>query len=95
MLENHALFLSVFACIGGVVVASWELAPQLNDLIQLAPFPDDVYRYKVRCVAHMCMYIQMPLVHVRMQMLCMHVFLQMPLFTETGAVPVQPCLGTR
>jgi cation-transporting ATPase 13A1 len=47
MLENHALFLSVFLCIGGVVVASWEMVPQLNDLIQLAPFPDDTYRYKV------------------------------------------------
>ena len=47
MLENHALFLSVFLCIGGVVVASWEMVPQLNELIQLAPFPDDVFRYKV------------------------------------------------
>ena len=32
---------------GGVVVASWEMVPQLNDLIQLAPFPDNTYRYKV------------------------------------------------
>jgi manganese-transporting P-type ATPase len=47
MLENHALFLSVFLCIGGVVVASWEMVPQLNEMIQLAPFPDDVFRYKV------------------------------------------------
>lgn len=47
MLENHALFLSVFMCVGGVVVASWEMVPQLNELIQLAPFPDDVFRYKV------------------------------------------------
>lgn len=47
MMENHALFLSVFACIAGVVVASWEMVPQLNEIIQLAPFPDDVYRYKV------------------------------------------------
>jgi len=47
MLENHALFLSVFLCVGGVVVASWEMVPQLNDMIQLAPFPDDVFRYKV------------------------------------------------
>jgi hypothetical protein len=39
MLENHPLFLSVFLCIGGVVVASWEMVPQLNELIQLAPFP--------------------------------------------------------
>ena len=47
MLENHPLFLSVFACIGGVVVASWEMVPQLNDMLQLAPFPDDYFRYKV------------------------------------------------
>ena len=44
MLENHPLFLSVFVCVGGVIVASWEMAPQLNDMIQLAPFPDDTYR---------------------------------------------------
>lgn len=47
MLENHALFLSVFACIGGVVVASWEMVPKLNEILQLAPFPDDAFRYKV------------------------------------------------
>ena len=48
MLENHPLFLSVFACIAGVVIASWEMVPQLNEIIQLAPFPNDgVYRYKV------------------------------------------------
>ena len=47
MLENHPLFLSVFVCVGGVIVASWEMAPQLNDMIQLAPFPNDTYRYKV------------------------------------------------
>ena len=47
MLENHPLFLSVFLCVGGVIVASWEMAPQLNEMIQLAPFPNDAYRYKV------------------------------------------------
>ena len=47
ILENHALFLSVFLCVGGVVVASWEMVPQLNEIIQLAPFPDDTFRYKV------------------------------------------------
>jgi cation-transporting ATPase 13A1 len=47
MMENHALFLSVFMCIGGVVVASWEMVPELNHMIQLAPFPDDAFRYKV------------------------------------------------
>merc|ERR1711871_519373 len=47
MLENHPLFLSVFLCIAGVVVASWEMVPQLNEAIQLAPFPNDAFRYKV------------------------------------------------
>ena len=47
MLENHPLFLSVFICIAGVVVASWEMIPQLNEALQLTPFPDDTYRYKV------------------------------------------------
>ncbi len=32
MLENHPLFLSVFLCIGAVVVASWEMVPQLNEV---------------------------------------------------------------
>lgn len=47
MLENHPLFLSVFLCIAGVAIAAWEMIPQLNELIQLAPFPDDAFRYKV------------------------------------------------
>ena len=47
MLENHFLFLSVFLCIGGVVAASWEFYPVLNEMIQLTPFPDDTFRYKV------------------------------------------------
>merc|ERR1711871_1659071 len=47
MLENHPLFLSVFVCVAGVVIASWEMVPQLNELLQLTPFPDDTYRYKV------------------------------------------------
>merc|ERR1711988_328881 len=47
MLENHPLFLSAFLCIAGIVVASWEMVPQFNELVQLAPFPDDQFRYKV------------------------------------------------
>ena len=47
MLENHPLFLSVFLCIAGVIIAAWEMIPQLNDMIQLAPFPDDIFRYQV------------------------------------------------
>ena len=29
MMENHSLFLSVFICIGGVVIAAWEILPQV------------------------------------------------------------------
>jgi cation-transporting ATPase 13A1 len=47
ILENHALFLSVFLCVGGVIIAAWELIPKVNELIQLAPFPNDAFRYKV------------------------------------------------
>lgn len=47
MLENHFLFLSVFLCVGGVVAASWEFFPQLNEIIQLTPFPNDAFRYQV------------------------------------------------
>merc|ERR1712039_1052652 len=45
--ENHALFLSSFACIAMVGIAAWELMPEANSLIHLAPFPDDVFRWKV------------------------------------------------
>lgn len=37
----------MYACIAGVVVASWEMVPQLNEMLQLAPFPDDAFRFKV------------------------------------------------
>ena len=32
MLENHPLFLSVFLCIAGVVVAAWEMVPQVVNI---------------------------------------------------------------
>jgi len=47
IMENHALFLSSFLCIALVAVCAWELAPELNSLIHLAPFPDDDFRWKV------------------------------------------------
>lgn len=47
MTENHPLFLSIFACIGGVAACAWQLSPQLNTMIHLHPFPDDDFRYKV------------------------------------------------
>lgn len=47
MLENHYLFLSVFICIGAVVVCSWEMIPELNEVLHFHPFPNDAFRYKV------------------------------------------------
>jgi len=45
--ENHPLFLSVFACVGGCVACAWGISPEVNTLIHLEPFPDDAYRFKV------------------------------------------------
>ena len=47
LLENHALFLSVFITIGGVVFFAWGLSPEINKLVHLEAFPDDAYRFKV------------------------------------------------
>jgi len=47
LMENHALFISSFMCIVMVAVCAWELMPELNGLIHLAPFPDDTFRFKV------------------------------------------------
>jgi len=47
LLENHPLFLSVFLCVAGVAACAWGMSPELNNLIHLAPFPDDVFRWKV------------------------------------------------
>eukprot|EP00516_Mucochytrium_quahogii_P003470 CAMPEP_0203758686 /NCGR_PEP_ID=MMETSP0098-20131031/11517_1 /ASSEMBLY_ACC=CAM_ASM_000208 /TAXON_ID=96639 /ORGANISM=" , Strain NY0313808BC1" /LENGTH=1546 /DNA_ID=CAMNT_0050651229 /DNA_START=262 /DNA_END=4902 /DNA_ORIENTATION=- len=47
LVENHALFLSLFLCIGGLVFAAWEFSPKVNKLIHLEPFPDDEFRFKI------------------------------------------------
>jgi hypothetical protein len=47
LLENHFLFLSVFLCIAFVAFCAWELSPQFNGLMHLAPFPDDEFRFSV------------------------------------------------
>lgn len=46
-LENHALFLSLFIAIAGLVILAWGSIPELNDLLHLAPFPDDEFRFKI------------------------------------------------
>ena len=47
LLENHALFLSVFLCIAGVCACAWEMNPWANKMIHLVPFPDDGVRLRV------------------------------------------------
>ena len=43
--ENHALFLSVFACVAGCAACAWGLFPELNALIHLEEFPNDPFRW--------------------------------------------------
>jgi len=47
MLENHALFLSLFIASAGLVVLAWGFVPEVNALIHLADFPDDEFRWKI------------------------------------------------
>ncbi|GBG27063.1 Manganese-transporting ATPase 1 [Hondaea fermentalgiana] len=47
LLENTALSLSLFLCIGCLIFAAWEVSPTVNRLIHLHPFPDDEFRYKI------------------------------------------------
>lgn len=47
IMENRALFLSVFIVAGSVAASAWELSPQLNALIHLSPFPDDRFRWSI------------------------------------------------
>jgi len=47
IIENHALFLSLFVTIGAVAACAWELVPKFNRLIHLEPFPDDFFRWQV------------------------------------------------
>lgn len=47
LMENHALFISTFLCIFLIGACAWELMPQANSLLHLAPFPSDEFRFKV------------------------------------------------
>lgn len=47
MLENHALFMSVFICVAAVAACAWGVMPQANEMLHLAPFPSDEFRWKV------------------------------------------------
>jgi len=45
--ENPGLLYSLAACVAGVVIAAWEVVPQLNDQLGLVALPDDETRYKL------------------------------------------------
>jgi hypothetical protein len=45
--ENPALLYSLVACAAGVIVAAWELIPQLNSTLGLVPLPSDGMRYSL------------------------------------------------
>ena len=47
MLENHALFLSLFTCIGCLIFVTFEFSPKVNKLIHLYEFPDNEFRFQV------------------------------------------------
>lgn len=47
VMENRALFLSVFVTAGAVAASAWEFSPELNGLIHLSPFPNDHFRWGV------------------------------------------------
>jgi cation-transporting ATPase 13A1 len=47
VVENHALFLSLFMCIGALIFCAWEFSPSINRLIHLEPFPDDEFSWKI------------------------------------------------
>ena len=47
IMENHPLFLSVFAVVAMCAACAWGAFPELNALIHLEPFPDDAFRWKV------------------------------------------------
>ncbi len=47
VLENHALFLSLFLCGGGVGFCAWGIRPDINAMIHLAEFPNDEFRWRV------------------------------------------------
>lgn len=48
--ENPGLLYSLAACVAGIVVAAWEIVPQLNDLLGLVALPTEEMRYELLAV---------------------------------------------
>ncbi|KAJ9454587.1 putative manganese-transporting ATPase PDR2 [Diplonema papillatum] len=52
LLENHALFLSLFTTFAGVAYIAWGVSPEINSMFHFAAFPDDDFRWNtIRLVA--------------------------------------------
>lgn len=47
VLENRALFFSLFLCGGSLIAAAWEFSPDINVMLHLSPFPNNAFRWKV------------------------------------------------
>lgn len=47
MVENHALFLSLFLCIGSLIFLTFEFSPEINKLIHLHEFPNNTFRFQI------------------------------------------------
>merc|ERR1712080_402668 len=45
--QNHSLCLTLGCLVVGLTILSFNSYPELNKLLELAPFPDDIFRYKV------------------------------------------------
>jgi len=45
--ENHPLCISLVMMVAGVACAAWGIFPQLNDMLQLEPFPNDEFRWQI------------------------------------------------
>ena len=56
MVENHALFLSLFICVGALLFATFEVLPGLNQLIHLHEFPGNEFRLKIISIVSMTLF---------------------------------------
>jgi len=45
--ENPGLLYSLAACTAGIVIAAWELVPQVNSMLGLVTLPSDEMRYQL------------------------------------------------
>ena len=48
--ENPAMLYSLLACVIGVFVCAFEVFPQLNEYLELVPFPNSTFRNEILCL---------------------------------------------